>query len=95
MSCQVHSMYLYILEHQIAISVFTHVRSFYLNIPVQDIKKRPHVDLWHHCTVRMTSPCRISAYSGFSGNLSHVFQQQNEVFSGEKEKESIIRVRMG
>ena len=25
------------------------------------------------CNVKMTSPCRISAFSGFSGNLFHVF----------------------
>ena len=33
----------------------------------------PHVDPWRHCFVIMTSPCRISAYSGFSGSLFHIF----------------------
>ena len=43
----------------------------------------------------MTSPCRISANSGFSGSLFHVFPILNVVDSGEQEKESIICVRMG
>ena len=42
--------------------------------------------------VKITSPCHILAYSGFSGSLFHVFSLLNEVFSGEQEKESIIRV---
>ena len=33
----------------------------------------PHVDPWNHCNVKMTSPCCISAYSGFSGSLFQVF----------------------
>ena len=32
-----------------------------------------HVDPWRRCNVKMTSPCRISVYSGFSGSLFHVF----------------------
>ena len=43
----------------------------------------------------MASTCRISAYSGFSGRLFQVFSNINEVLSGEQEKESIIRVKMG
>ena len=34
---------------------------------------RLHTDLWRHCNVIMTSPCRISANLGFSGSLFHVF----------------------
>ena len=29
----------------------------------------PHVFPWRHCNYKMTSPCRISAYSGFSRSL--------------------------
>ena len=61
-------------------------------------KKQPHT---HRsltsltiCNVKITSPCRISAYSGFLEDFFMVFQK-NEVFSGEQEKEYIIRVRMG
>ena len=43
----------------------------------------------------MTSPRRVSAFSGFFWSLFHVFPIQNDVFSGEQEKESSIRVRMG
>ena len=42
-----------------------------------------------------TSPCRISAYSGCSGSPFDVFLIQNEVISGEREKEFIIGVRVG
>ena len=38
--------------------------------------------------VKITSPCRISPYSGFFGSLFHVS-------CGEQEKEPIIRVRVG
>ena len=41
----------------------------------------------------MTLPSRISANSGFSGGLFHVFQILNAALSGEQEKESIIRVK--
>ena len=34
--------------------------------------RQPHVDPWRHCDVKMTSPCRTSAYSGFSGRPFHV-----------------------
>ena len=37
----------------------------------------PHVDPLCHCNVKMTSSCRISANSGFSGSLFHVFQIKN------------------
>ena len=65
----------------------------------KDKKRRvarwPHVDPWRHCNVKMTSPCRISVYSGFSGSLFHVFFPNiNEVLNGEQDKEPIIRVRM-
>ena len=55
----------------------------------------PHVDPWRyhgHCNVKITSPCRISAYSGFSGSLFSCFSYLKygvHVFSGEQEKESI------
>ena len=35
--------------------------------------RRQHVDPWRHWNVSTTSPCRISAYTGFSGSLFHVF----------------------
>ena len=50
--------------------------------PVGKIRKeQPHISLtlaarvdpWRHCNVKVTSPCRISANSGFSGSLFHVF----------------------
>ena len=45
---------------------------------------------------KMTSSCRISANSGFSGSLFHdFFFNIKAVLSGEQEKESIIRVRVG
>ena len=28
-----------------------------------------HIDPWCNCNVKMTSPCRISSYSGFSGSI--------------------------
>ena len=37
--------------------------------------------------------CHIIGYSGTSGNLSLNYKM--EIFDGEQEKESIIRVRMG
>ena len=42
----------------------------YLYQPVGTIKKRaaarwPHIDPWRHCNVKITSLCKISAYSGF------------------------------
>ena len=40
-------------------------------------------------------PSRISAYSVFSGSLFHVFTNKIALLSGEQEKESIIRKRMG
>ena len=43
----------------------------------------------------MTSPCHISAHSGFSGSLFHVLPILNEVFSAEQEKDSITCVKMG
>ena len=43
----------------------------------------------------MTSPCIISAFSGFSGSLFHVFYYKNVVFSGEQVTESLILVSMG
>ena len=57
--------------------------------------RRLHVDQWRQCNIKNMSSCRISAYSGFSGCLFHDFPIKNEVFCGEQEKESIIRVRMG
>ena len=40
----------------------------------QTAARWPHVYPWCHCNVKMTSPCRISAYSGFSGSLFQVFK---------------------
>ena len=42
----------------------------------------------------MTSPCRISRNQDFLEVFSS-FSDINEVISGEQEKESIIRLRMG
>ena len=43
----------------------------------------------------MSYVCRISAYSGTSGSLFHVFKYKKKTeFNGEQEKESIIFVRM-
>ena len=36
------------------------------------------------------SPCRISAYSGFSGRLFQDFSNVNEVLNGEQEKNSLF-----
>ena len=32
-----------------------------------------HVDPWRHCNAKMTSPCRVSAKSGFSGSIFMLF----------------------
>ena len=92
--------------HYIWISVvYTHVRYIYRTYLYQLMGKIkinshmsascwPHVDPCHHCNVKMASPCQISAYSGFSGSLFHVFPILSAVISGEQEKESIILVRM-
>ena len=56
-------------------------RCFLSHIPVPAREKktkrtaahRPHVNPWSHWNVKMMSPCRISAYSGFSGSIFHVF----------------------
>ena len=83
------------------IHVFSHTRSgFLLFLPMyQPVRKKKtkqlHIDLWGHCYVIITSPCRISVYSGFSGSLFHVFPIKKEVLRGEQEKESIICVRVG
>ena len=48
----------------------------YLYQPVGKIRnEKPHAGRtsFHHCDVKMTSPCHISAYSGFSGSIFHVF----------------------
>ena len=50
----------------------------YLYQPVGKIKKRtaarlPHIHPLGHCNFRFTSPCRISANSGFSGSLFSCF----------------------
>ena len=70
------------------LNVFSHTRSKFplflatlSHIPVPALWKDkkwtaapwPHVYPWRHCNVKMTSPHRISAYSGFSGSLFHVF----------------------
>ena len=36
-----------------------------------------YVDPWCHCNVKITSPCRISAYYGFPGRLYQVFFRYN------------------
>ena len=43
--------------------------------------RRPRVYPWHHCNVKITSPCRILAYSEFSGNLFHVCYQYKMRYS--------------
>ena len=51
--------------------------------------EKPHVGhtLAARGFVKMTSPCHISAYSGLSGSLFHVFLiLKNEVLSGEQAK---------
>ena len=67
------------LAHQIWISfVLTHVRWFYLKIKTNScmlVARWPHICLWCHCKVKITSPCCISAYSGFSGSLFLKFFQ--------------------
>ena len=66
---------------------------FYLiPLPALGIDKKwtaacwPHVDLWHHCNVKIASPCRISAYSGFFWKPYSSFSSKNEVFFGEQKK---------
>ena len=78
------------LAHQIGISV---VLPTHIPVPAREKNKkkrtaerRPHTGRTA-CNVKMTSPCRISANSGFHGSIFHVFQ-----YSGEQEKEAIIRV---
>ena len=50
----------------------------YLYQLVGKIKKgtatsRLQANPWRHSYVKMTLPCRISAFSGFSGSIFHVF----------------------
>ena len=50
-----------------------------------------HVELLRHCYVKMTSTCHISAYSGFSGSLFHVFVSNiKRGFSGEQENDPLF-----
>ena len=54
---------------------------FYLShtlVPAQGKDKKNSHTLaarhpWRHCYIKMTSACRISAYSGFSGSLYQVY----------------------
>ena len=49
--------------------------------------RRLHVDPWRHWNIKMRSPCRISAFSGFSRSLFLCFFPiLNEVFSREQRK---------
>ena len=71
---------IYFLADQIGIYV----------VLTQDKRRRatrwPHIDLWRHCNVKMTSLCCISAYSRFSRSYLLCFSYINEVLSGEHEK---------
>ena len=40
---------------------------------------QPHVDPWHRCSVKMTSPCLILAHLGFYESLFHVFFFHNKM----------------
>ena len=40
----------------------------------KDTNEQPHIDHRRRCNFKITSPCRISAYAGFSGSPVHVFQ---------------------
>ena len=78
------------LAHKIEISVlFTLVTKFYLTYPYQPVEKikneQPHIDPWRDCNVKMTSPCCISANSGFSGSLFYVLSIENAVLNGEQD----------
>ena len=55
-------------------------------------KRWPHVDPLRHFNAKMTSPCRNSAYSGFSGSFLKFFSNLNEVFSGEQKKKNPLFV---
>ena len=53
-------------------------------------KEQLHVDLWRHWNVKMTSPCHISAYSGLSGRLFHVFQYKMRFFVMSKKRNALF-----
>ena len=50
----------------------------------------PHVDQRRHLNVKMTSPCRISAYLGFSVSLFHVFQNEMRYLVVSKKNNSLF-----
>ena len=51
---------------------------------------QPHVDLWRHLNVKMTSPCRMyvafQRIQAFLEAIYSCFPMQNEVFSGDQVK---------
>ena len=54
----------------------------------QTAARWPYADPWRHCNVNIASPCRISAYSRFSGRLLQAFFNINEVLYSEQENNS-------
>ena len=42
----------------------------------------PHIGPWRHYNIKLTSPCRISANSGFSGSLFMFFFNVNAIITG-------------
>ena len=74
----------------------TYPDQFFGKIKKRTAVRQPHMGRTSILDVIVVlKPCRIFAYSGFSGSLFHVLPILNEELSGEKKKESIIRVRMG
>ena len=50
----------------------------------QTAARWPHVVLWRHCNDKMTSPCCISAYLGFSGSMFFQYKMRYLVVSKKK-----------
>ena len=92
----------FFLAHQIWISVVLPIWdisiSSHIPVPARGKDKEwtaawwLQVDPWLHCSVKMASPCRISANSGFSGKLFHVlfFPIWNAVLSVSKKKNTLF-----
>ena len=51
---------------------------------------RPHFDPWRHCYVKIMSPCRFSAYLGFSRSLSIYFQDKMRYLVVSKKKNPLF-----
>ena len=60
----------------------------YISIPLA--ARWPQFDQWRHCNVKITSPCRISAYPGNFGSLFHVFQYKMRYLSVSKKKNPLF-----